>query len=88
MTHKINEEVTLSEAVKYHLDERISFTENVFRPGSEKFFELIREAKKLYERGLYVPADEWEIDLRRARSLSEMLEALPSNKNNSLKCTI
>lgn len=63
MTHKINEEITLSEAVKYHLDERISFTENVFRPGSEKFFELIREAKKLYARGMYVPADEWEIDL-------------------------
>jgi hypothetical protein len=63
MTNKINEEVSLSEAVKYHLDEKISFTENIFRPGSDKFFELIREAKKLYSRGMYVPADEWEIDL-------------------------
>jgi len=63
MTNKINEEVSLSEAVKYHLDEKISFTENIFRPGSDKFFELIREAKKLYSRGMYVPADEWEVDL-------------------------
>lgn len=63
MTNRINDEVSLSEAVKYHLDEKISFTENIFRPGSDKFFELIREAKKLYSRGMYVPADEWEVDL-------------------------
>lgn len=59
----MTKEVSLSEAVKYHLDNKISFTENVFRPGSDKFFELIREAKKLYALGMYVPADEWEIDL-------------------------
>ena len=34
-------ELTLEEAVQYHLDNQISITENVFRPGSEMFFDMI-----------------------------------------------
>lgn len=54
---------TLEEAVKYHLDNNISITENVFRPGSDMFFQLIGEAKRLYREGKYTPADEYEKDL-------------------------
>ncbi len=58
-----NSELTLQEAVEYHTKNDISFTENVFRPGSDMFFELIGEAKKLYSEGKYTPADEYEVDM-------------------------
>lgn len=58
-----NEEVSLEEAVQYHLDNNISITENIFRPGSDMFFQLIGEAKRLYKEGKYMPADEYEQDL-------------------------
>lgn len=54
---------TLEEAVQYHLENKISFTENIFRPGSEMFFEMISEAKRLYTGGKYTPTDEYEIDM-------------------------
>jgi hypothetical protein len=57
------EELTLEEAVQYHLENKISFTENTFRPGSEMFFDMIREAKRLYAEGKYTPSDEWERDM-------------------------
>jgi hypothetical protein len=57
------EDLTLEEAVSYHLENKISFTENTFRPGSEMFFEMIKEAKRLYAEGKYTPADEWEKDM-------------------------
>jgi hypothetical protein len=63
LEEKQSENVTLEEAIQYHLENEISFTENVFRPGSEMFFEMISEAKRLYKEGKYVPKDEWEADM-------------------------
>lgn len=60
---KESPELTLEEAVQYHLDNQISFTENVFRPASEMFFEMIKEAKRLYQEGKYTPADKFELDM-------------------------
>jgi len=57
------ESVSLEEAVQYHLENKISFTENAFRPGSDMFFQMISEAKKLYSEGKYKPKDEWEKDM-------------------------
>lgn len=57
------EGVSLEEAVQYHLDNKVSFTENVFRPGSDMFFQMIGEAKRLFAEGAYTPADEYEQDL-------------------------
>lgn len=57
------EEVSLEEAVKYHLDNKVSFTENVFRPGSKMFFQMIGEAKRLFAEGAYTPVDGYEQDL-------------------------
>ena len=54
---------TVKEAIEYHVENKISFTENVFRPGSEMFFEMIAEAKRLYSEGNYIPHDDWEKDL-------------------------
>jgi hypothetical protein len=59
----VREDLSLEEAVQYHLDNNISITENVFRPGSDMFFKLIGEAKRLYAEGKYTPVDEYEQDL-------------------------
>ena len=47
-----NEEVSdtlISEGMKYHLATNKPILENVFRPGSEAFFKLIKEGRKLFE---------------------------------------
>jgi hypothetical protein len=59
----LDKKLSVKEAVEYHLENKISFTENVFRPGSDMFFEMISEAKRLYSEGTYEPQDEWEKDL-------------------------
>jgi hypothetical protein len=41
----------ISEAVKYHLDNKKPITENIFRAGSEAFFNLINECRQLFESG-------------------------------------
>lgn len=56
-------EATLTEAVQYHLENQIPITENIFRPGTDKFFELMLEFKKLYEGREYEPKDLWEEEL-------------------------
>lgn len=38
--------------MNYHLDNGISLVENIYRPFSEKFFDLINEARTLYKEGL------------------------------------
>ncbi len=40
----------ISENLKYHIDSKMSITENVFRPGSNKYFDLIKEARELYDK--------------------------------------
>lgn len=54
--------VALSEGLRYHLQNSLSLTENVFRPGTDEFFALFREARTLYRRGLYTPKQD-EIEL-------------------------
>jgi predicted ABC-type ATPase len=56
-------ESTIHEAVEWHLQNDVSFVENVFRPGTPKFFELMTEARRLYQEGEYIPYDEYEHDL-------------------------
>jgi hypothetical protein len=54
---------SINEVVKYHLQNKISLVENIFRPGSEKFFDTINEAKRLAKFGHYEPQDELEEEL-------------------------
>ena len=42
---------TISENLQYHIDNNISLTENAFRHGSPKYFEVINEARELYKKG-------------------------------------
>lgn len=41
----------VSESLKYHLDNNKPVTENIFRPGSEAFYDVIKEARQLFEKG-------------------------------------
>jgi len=49
---EIKEAITVSDGLKYHLDNRISLGESVFRYGSEKYIKLVKEVKSLYKSGL------------------------------------
>jgi hypothetical protein len=44
-------EFSISESLKYHLDNNKPITENIFRPGSEAFYEVIKEARELFDLG-------------------------------------
>lgn len=43
--------ITLSEGLQYHKDNKIPLHENIYRPGSNNFFTLFREARKLLQEG-------------------------------------
>jgi hypothetical protein len=52
----------LSEGMKYHVDNKIPLTENVYRPSSKKYFELFEEARQLHKQGkLQLTEDETKI---------------------------
>jgi hypothetical protein len=41
----------ISENLKYHIDNNLPVLENIFRPGSKSFFEIISEARTLFDNG-------------------------------------
>ena len=43
--------VMISEGLQYHLDNQISLNENIYRYGSEEYFNLINEVRSLYKAG-------------------------------------
>jgi hypothetical protein len=55
---KLTADVNVSENLKYHLDNKISLCENVFRIYSNAYFELIKEARDLYNKDLIELNDE------------------------------
>jgi hypothetical protein len=50
----LNENITnlVSEGMKYHIQNKIPLSENIFRWGSVQFFKLYNEARTLYNNGL------------------------------------
>jgi hypothetical protein len=44
--------ITLSEGLQYHIQEGRQLIHNIYRPLSENYFTLFREARELYENGL------------------------------------
>jgi hypothetical protein len=50
-TMEIIESCMISEDLKYHLDNKITLSENVFRIYSDKYFKLINEVRSLYYEG-------------------------------------
>ncbi len=50
--------IKVSNEMKYHLDNKLSLSENVFRIYSESYFSLINEARELYNKNLLRLNDE------------------------------
>ena len=48
----------LSEGLRYHVDNERPLTENIYRPFSKNYFELFKEARELYKKGLLVITEE------------------------------
>ena len=48
---QFGKDMVISESLKYHLDNNKPITENVFRPGSDEFFRVIKEARQLFDSG-------------------------------------
>lgn len=55
--------LSLTEGVKWHMSQGVSFDRPVYRVGTEKYFALIREARALYALGHYTPQTEFERDM-------------------------
>lgn len=54
--------VNLSEGLRYHLQNRVTFDDNVYRPGTREFFELVNESRDLWLEGHYA-ATEAEVEI-------------------------
>ena len=48
---------TCSKDLLYHVNSDIPVTENLYRPGSEKYFSLFREARFYYKQGIFIPCE-------------------------------
>jgi len=46
---RLTENVNITESLNYHLKNKLFLQENIFRPGSDKYFDLIEEVRNLYE---------------------------------------
>lgn len=55
---KLTKNVKISEDMKYHLDNKLTLSENVFRIYSDKYFDLINEARDLYDKNVLSLSDE------------------------------
>ena len=47
----LKEDVNLSEALQYHIDNGLTLTNNVFRVYSESYFDLVNEVRELFKEG-------------------------------------
>jgi hypothetical protein len=52
---------SISEGLTYHIYTNVPLEENIYRPGSDMFFGLFREARQLYKEGLLKPTNENDI---------------------------
>jgi hypothetical protein len=53
----------IHEAIDYHIENNIPFSENIFRNQSNSYFRLFREAKISFEKGLIIPGDSFDVEL-------------------------
>jgi len=59
--NKLKNRPQISEGLQYHIDNNIPLSENVYRVGSEKYFEVIKEARELYKEGQYNNEEDVEL---------------------------
>lgn len=58
-----NKSPSLTDGIRWHIQEGVTFDNPVYRAGSEKYFSLMKEARDLYVNGAYEPKNEFEKDL-------------------------
>jgi hypothetical protein len=63
----------ISENLKYHINNDLSILENVFRPGSDSFFSLLKEARDLYDEG-YVSFSDLDKELFESTDIGKFAE--------------
>jgi hypothetical protein len=51
------------EGLEYHINSKTPLTENVYRIGSDSYFDLIKEARVQYKKGIYTPLNEEEREM-------------------------
>ena len=49
---ELEKDVEISDGLKYHMDNKLALGESVYRYGSDNFFNLLKEVKTLYTKGL------------------------------------
>lgn len=54
----LSENVVVSKNLQYHIDKKISISENIFRIYSQSYFDLVNEARDLYNKDLLEVSDE------------------------------
>ena len=54
---------SLYEGLRYHIENKTPLTENVYRVGSDAYFNLIKEARVQYKKGNYTPLNEEEKEM-------------------------
>ena len=47
----LKENINISDALRYHIDNGMSLTDNIFRVYSESYFDLVNEVRELYNKG-------------------------------------
>jgi len=48
----LTENVKVSDELKYHIENELSLTDNIFRVYSQKYFDLVNEVRELWVKGL------------------------------------
>ena len=59
------------EIISYHVDNKVPFSDNVYRIGSDNYFTVIREARRLYKAGKLQALNEEDQDLFENSDLGE-----------------
>ncbi len=65
------EEEKITEALIFHVSSQVGIDKNIYRPGSTKFFKVFREARSLYNLGLYAPKNSEELELLESLEIGE-----------------
>ena len=66
LTKIIQEELQialLSEGLRHHIDTATPLTKNIYRVGSDAYFNIISEARVAYKKGIYIPLNEEEKEM-------------------------
>jgi hypothetical protein len=61
----------ISENLKWHLEKNMSVTDNVFRPGSDAYYGLIKETRELFDSGVKINLDENDKELFESTDLGK-----------------